>query len=261
MYKPYWSNDLQCAWDSVCQKEQLWLRWRRGHGEKRKLRDSLNRQRKIFDKLNRSAKRKYQMAERDRPKHKFSDHDTRNFWKYIGKIGLQNDRKSSIMEVVDDNGNLTTNIDEVLLRWKNDYENLFHDNDDNGFDENHLRNVKNALQNDMVQRNDVDLSALNADITREEVEKSIMRAKLRKAAGLDDIPAEVLRNPVCVDLLHKIITFCFHSGTVSCEWNTELIKPIPKGDGKDPRDPLSYRGIPYNIYADIITKHQIVQSD
>ena len=70
------------------------------------------------------------------------------------------------MEVVDDSGNVTTNIDEFFLRWKNDYENLFRDNDDNGFDENHLRNVKKRIQNDMVQRNDVDLSALNADITR-----------------------------------------------------------------------------------------------
>ena len=88
-----------------------------------------------------------------------------------------------------------------------------------------------------------------------------MRAKLRKAAGLDDIPVEVLRNSVCVDLLHTIITSCFYSGTVSCEWNTGLINAIPKGDGKEPRDPLSYRGIPYNIYADIITKYQIVKLD
>ena len=76
-------------------------------------------------------------------------------------------------------------------------------------------------------------------------------------AGLDNIPAEVLRNPICVDSLHKIITFCFHSGTVPSDWNTGLIKPIPKGDGKDPRDPLSYRGItlisiPCKINADIL---------
>ena len=52
MYQPYWSDDLQCAWDSVCQKEQLWLRWHGSHGEKHKLRESFNRQRKIFDKVN-----------------------------------------------------------------------------------------------------------------------------------------------------------------------------------------------------------------
>ena len=51
------------------------------------------------------------MADRDRLKRMFSDHDTWNFCKYIGKIGLQNDRKSSIpVEVVDDNGNVTRNF-------------------------------------------------------------------------------------------------------------------------------------------------------
>ena len=65
---------------------------------------------------------------------------------------------------------------------------------------------------------------------------------------------EVLRNDVCVDLLHKIICYCFNSGTVPRVWNNGLIKPIPKGEGKDP---LSYRGItlisiPCKIYADIL---------
>ena len=84
-----------------------------------------------------------------------------------------------------------------------------------------------------------------------------MRAKLCKAPGLDQILAEVLRNDVCVDLLHKIISYCFNSGTVPRAWNNGLIKPISKGEGKDPRDPLSYRGItlisiPCKIYSDIL---------
>ena len=74
-------------------------------------------------------------------------------------------------------------------------------------------------------------------ITKSEIEKSILRAKLGKAAGLDNIPAEILRNPVCVDLLYNIIRYCFNTGTVPKEdLNTGLIKPIPKSDGKDPRD-------------------------
>ena len=87
------------------------------------------------------------------------------------------------------------------------------------------------------------MSILNAEITKSEVEKSILRAKLGKAAGLDNIPAEILWNPVCVELLYNIVRYCFNTGTVPNDWNTGLIKPIPKSDGKDPRDPLSYRGI------------------
>ena len=48
-----------------------------------------------------------------------------------------------------------------------------------------------------------------------------------------------------------------NTGTVPNDWNIGLIKPILKSDGKDPRDPLSYRGImlisiPCKIYADIL---------
>lgn len=256
-HKPYWSEDLQNAWDSVCSKERLWLRCRGSQSEKRRLRDSFNRERNIFDKLNRCAKRKYQLSEQERLKDMYNDHDTRNFWKYIGKIGIHNDRKSSIpMEVIDSSGEARTNTGEVLARWKSDYENLFCDNSSK-FDDNHLHYVQSALQNNSVPRVDADMSILNAAISINEVEHSIFRSKLRKASGLDNIPAEVLRNPACVDMLHRIINYCFNTGTVPREWNTGLIKPIPKADSKDPRDPLSYRGItlisiPCKIYADIL---------
>ena len=58
-------------------------------------------------------------------------------------------------------------------------------------------------------------------------------------------------------MLHTIINYCFDNGDVPSEWSAGLIKPIPKPDSKDPRNPLSYRGItlisiPCKIYADII---------
>ena len=70
---------------------------------------------------------------------------------------------------------------------------------------------------------------INAEITRDNVEKSVRWAKLRNAAGLDNIPAEVLRNPTCVDSSYKMITFCFQSGVVHSEFNTGLVKTIQKG--------------------------------
>lgn len=67
----------------------------------------------------------------------------------------------------------------------------------------------------------------------------------------------MLRNPVCVDLLYRIINFCFENGTVPSEWNKGIIRPIPKADANDPRNPLCYRGIclisiPCKVYADIL---------
>ena len=161
------------------------------------------------------------------------------------------------MAVVDSNGRVSTKIKDVLSRWKTDYENLFCEKSNTNFDDDHLRNIQSTLRDNQFPVHNADMSILNDEITKSEIEKSILRAKLRKAAGLDNIPAEVLRNPVCVELLHKIIRYCFNTGTVPRDWNSGLIKPIPKSDGKDPRDPLSYMGItlisiPCKIYADIL---------
>jgi hypothetical protein len=52
----------------------------------------------------------------------------------------------------------------------------------------------------------VEHAVSNAPITRTEgISEAILRAKLGKATGFDNIPAEVLRNGVCSDLLFKII--------------------------------------------------------
>ena len=171
---------------------------------------------------------------------------------------MQNDRKPCIpMEIVDSNGHVSTQTEEVLSRWKADYEHLFCEKSNTNFDDTHLRNIQSALRDNHYPAHNADMSILNAEITKSDVEKSILRAKLGKAAGLDNIPAEILRNPVCVELLYNIVRYCFNTGTVPNDWNTGLIKPIPKSDGKDPRDPLSYRGItlisiPCKIYADIL---------
>ena len=108
------------------------------------------------------------------------------------------------MQVIDNDGNVSTRLDDILSRWKSEYENLFSDNNSDTFDEGHLNYVQNAMQSNSVHCLKTDLTILNADISKEEVLKSIMRAKLRKDPGLDQIPAEVLQNTVCVDLLHKI---------------------------------------------------------
>jgi hypothetical protein len=40
---------------------------------------------------------------------------------------------------------------------------------------------------------------INGPITRDEVLQAVLRAKLRKAVGIDDIPADVLKNDVAVN--------------------------------------------------------------
>ena len=106
---------------------------------------------------------------------------------------------------------------------ENDFENLFTNSTNPSFDDNHLDDTKRKLQENSVPRSDTDISLLNEPISREEVEQSLYRAKLKRAAGFDGIPAEVLRNPVCIDLLYKIINFCFENGYVPSEWNKGVV--------------------------------------
>ena len=71
-----------------------------------------------------------------------ADRNSREFWREIGKIGIQNDRKNFIpMEVVDSSGNISTNVDTVISKETNEHERLFSISNDPNYDENHLRNI------------------------------------------------------------------------------------------------------------------------
>ena len=260
LYKPYWNVDLDTKWNAVGAAERNWLRCDGTNAEKRRRRGIYITEKRQFEKMNKKAKRAYQLGEQQRLLDLHTSHNTRDFWREIGKIGIQNERKGRIpMEVVDSDGNLSSNTETVISRWKNDFEQLFAESTNPNYDDRHLENIKRAMDENIIPSVDTDISMLNQPITRTEVERSIYRAKLKRATGLDGIPAEVLRNPVCIDLLYKIISFCFENGTVPNEWNTGIIKPIPKSDASDPRNPLCYRGIclisiPCKIYADVLNQ-------
>ena len=98
-----------------------------------------------------------------------------------------------------------------------------------------LANTEQQLQNmDLNESRDIN-PGLNSDITLDEVAKAVYKAKLRKASGFDGIPAEVLKNPRCIGILHMIIGKCFDIGQVPALWNKSVINPIFKsGDNRDP---------------------------
>ena len=148
------------------------------------------------------------------------------------------------MEVLDPQGNPVFDCEKILEKWKCDYSALYNTEHSEQFDNEHYDEIMNELhQNSGVLRENMNLDILNTDITYQEVENSVLRAKLRKASGFDGIPAEVLRFESCIDLLYKIISHCFKNGEVPTEWTKGIINPIPKPDAKDARDPLNYRGI------------------
>ena len=255
--KPYWTSELQDLWDDVCKNERLWLKNKRGVS----LRKIFVYPVKKFDKLNRQCKRKYLLDQQKQLQEEFENYDNpRNFWSKIGRLGLANDRKTSIpWEVKDCNGQIYTDRNSVLNKWKTDYECLFNAGQDNAyFDKTHLENVREITRDpDSASFPTLDCSILNAPISRDEVRMSVYKARARKAPGADEIPSEVLRNDSCIDILFRIIKYCFDDGRVPNEWTKGIINPIFKGD--EPSNPLNYRpitllSVPCKIYTDILNR-------
>ncbi len=161
------------------------------------------------------------------------------------------------MKMWSPNGELIVSKTGVLNRYRSDFEGLFSEIGDNQIDTVHLNNVKASLQQDIWPENVTDSSPLNLDISLDEIEKAISRVKLHKTAGIESIHAEVLKSPTCIVLLHKIINYCFISGTIPTSWRRGIINPIPKCSSKDNRMLLNCRGItlitvPCKIYYDIL---------
>ena len=91
-----------------------------------------------------------------------------------------------------------------------------------------------------------------------EVRKSIYDLRNNCSIGVNDIPAEVLKNNQVVLFLHKLCNMCFTSGKVPNIWTKSLICPIPKCTTSEPQDPLLYGGIAittvaYKVYCTLLS--------
>ncbi|CAC5391004.1 unnamed protein product [Mytilus coruscus] len=246
-YKPYWNDDLSSQWIKVCACEKKWLRCNGPSGTKQRLKTDYSAERKIFDHLNRKYKRQYQILERKKIEEKLCVSIQREFWKSVGKIGIASERKPCIpMAVLGPNGNVNTNKNDVLNKWKSDFQKFFQ------------RNGGDNSQLDASTFNtEIDITPLNQQISRDEVVDAVISAKLRIATGIDEILTEVLKNDTAIDLLFQIISGCFNLGKVPYQWNSGIINPILKPGSDDDRNPMNYRGItlvsvPCKIYCNIL---------
>jgi hypothetical protein len=258
--KPWWNQSLQTIWDDVCCKQKVWLRCNNPlvRGTLFAQYKSVHKQ---FDKAVKKAKRQYQYS-------KINDidallkNDPVMFWKEIGKIGVTSckQRNSIPMEVISDNGETSDCTDHVLDKWGKDFKSLFK-SDNKQFDEKFLSDIKIQLKHLESNPSEKDSLAvdLNKTIEFDEVVDAIGRAKTNKAAGIDGIVSELLKNNTMAKVLHAIFSQCFACGICPTKWKLGLITPIPKSSKNDPRDPMSYRGITLisvvcKVYCDVIRK-------
>ncbi|MEW8547938.1 MAG: reverse transcriptase family protein, partial [Candidatus Thiodiazotropha sp.] len=102
-----------------------------------------------------------------------------------------------------------------------------------------------------------DENYLNETITLYEIQTAIHRLKDKKAAGIDEIPSEVLKTQNLLVVMGTLFNQCFALGKIPDMWKCGIITPVIKSSTSDYRDPSSYRGITitpaiYKLYCNIL---------
>lgn len=121
--KPWWSDRLTTLLSSMCSKEKLWLN-ANGTGDRRALKAEYVSARKTFDRAVQRTKRFYQYSLQREVLTEGVTNDT-NFWKSIGKLDINQERKMKIpMEVLTDEGTVSNEVNIVLEKWKSCFSNL-----------------------------------------------------------------------------------------------------------------------------------------
>ena len=247
--KPWWCENLSELWVEVCRYEKLLLSCH-AHNEKMQLKSKYTNTRKQFDREVQRAKRLYWYSMQKSLLDECNVDQTQ-FWKSIGKIGINGASKQHIpMEVVLEDGSVSFNISDILNKWQTDFSSLFRSANQSAdcSTENHNYSSKAHEQ-----------VTYNEHISILDVKKAIDDAKKGKASGIDNIPVEVLKNDTAVSFLHVLFNICFDNGIVPSEWGKCIINPIPKSSTSDRRDPLSFRGLSlapsmYKLYCSVLNR-------
>ena len=135
------------------------------------------------------------------------------------------------------NGEIFTDDQSVLNKWRDDFESLYKFSSDEFIDEFKAAQI-NMSSTESLACNE----AFNCEISIEEVQKAVDKSKSKKAVGVDLIPNELLKNKTMVTLMHSFFNMCLENKIIPTMWETSIINPIPKTKQKS-NDPLKYRGI------------------
>ena len=238
--KPYWNAEVQSLWNIYHEAERQYLKCK--DKDRRRLKEQYNKAQNDFDKAFRKAKRKFNREKTQEIEHLETD-NPKKFWEAIKRLGPQ--KKNDIpMEVYDDDGNIVTDSEYVLNKWKTEYEKLFTSDPNIGDYDSEFYNDIIRSKTEIEENSQLGADEwYNTEISLREVWKVITAAKLGKATGIDNIPNEALKNEVSVNYLHKLFNKMFYTGMIPSLWRTAILKPIPKGSTSDRRLPLQYRGI------------------
>lgn len=174
--KPWWSDNLSELWNDQCKAEKNMLKGQKS--DCKRLRHYYVTKRKLFNRAVQRAKRQYlrqKQAEIDETESK----NQSMFWKEIGKIGVGQERRKTIpLEIVKPDGSVTTDKNEMLDKWRQDFESLL----------NPIETTTTPLNMSQSNTdNNHNTSPYFQDpIQLTEIELALKRMKANKATGIDE---------------------------------------------------------------------------
>lgn len=120
--KSYWNGNLSDLWKLLRERERAFLKCNDNQRVKTALRREYIVARDSFDKSLRQAERAYRRAKSIEIE-TMSTNNPNEFWDKINKLGPRSD-KSIPCEIIDGAGNVVRDEQEVLNKWKRDFEGL-----------------------------------------------------------------------------------------------------------------------------------------
>ena len=144
---------------------------------------------------------------------------------------------------VHDSNDFNTEPEFVLNKWKHDFSTLYNPPDHPGqYDQPFYESVlqsKSEYEQNPTETNDM----VNVEISYDEIERLVKKAKNNKALGIDFVPNEVLKQKNIILALWRLFRLYFTHSLTPSIWLKAIICPIPKSSCTDPYSPLQYRGI------------------
>lgn len=167
--KPWWSDHLSELWNNQCHAEKAMLRCKsKDHKQFRK--DFIDK-RKLFNREVQRSIRKFSMQKQPDIDNLESTNPNL-FWKEIGKTGIGQERRKIIpMEITKPDGTASSNTDEVVRKWRNDFEILLNPTNTN-------KNTKLKQDSCKIDDSQIDVPIyFEAPIQICEVEQAVKRLK------------------------------------------------------------------------------------
>ena len=150
-----------------------------------------------------------------------------NFFKRMRK--LTNSRVRPTNTILDAEGQIIKNPEENLARWQRHFAKVL--------------NVQNHVAEDVVSQLENHSHGESPELTREEVKRAVWKLRNGKAAGQDEVEAELLKNggEAAMDWLTEVMLQIWQSRKVPQEWKDATLVPIHKKRARNDCD--NYQGI------------------